>query len=172
VFDVERNAANGGSFRLAVCHENGPLASNENNIQALRQIERDMKLGTRYPFEAFKLRVDKLRTDLTNFIDRERSTGKTFYLYGASTKGNTLLQYCGLDASKIVAAAERNPEKWGCHTPGTRIRIISEQEARAAKPDYFLVLPWHFRDEFIQRESEFLKAGGRLVFPLPVLEVF
>ena len=82
-----------------------------------------MKLGTRYPFEAFKLRVDKLRTDLTNFIDRERSTGKTFYLYGASTKGNTLLQYCGLDASKIVAAAERNPEKWGCHTPGTGSRL-------------------------------------------------
>ena len=115
--------------------------------------------------------MDKLRDDLVNFINRERSDGKTFYLYGASTKGNTLLQYCTLDASKILAAAERNPEKWGCRTPGTGIPIISEEEARTAKPDYFLVMPWHFRNEFIQREAEFRRVGGKLVFPLPTLEV-
>ena len=104
-------------------------------------------------------------------VDRERAAEKTFYLYGASTKGNTLLQYCGLDSGKIVAAADRNPEKWDRRTPATAIPIISEEQARAARPDYFLVMPWHFRNEFVEREAAFRRSGGRLVFPLPTLEV-
>ena len=171
VFDVELNSANGGSFRVAVCHENGPYAADGGQVAGIRKQEAAMGLDTPAPYEAFKKRVDALRQELVDFIDRERAIGKTFYLYGASTKGNTLLQYCCIDGSKIVAAAERNSEKWGCRTPATGIPIISEEEARNAKPDYFLVMPWHFKDEFVQREAPFREMGGRLVFPLPVLEV-
>jgi len=89
------------------------------------------------------------------------------HVYGASTKGNTLLQYFGLDNSLIKSAAERNPDKWGRWTVGTHIPIASEEEARAAKPDYFLVLPWHFIEEFKQREAGFLEAGGRFILPAP-----
>ena len=171
VFDVELNACNGGSFRLAVCHDRSSYRSNDGQLSILHKLEADMALETRSPYDAFKHRVDGLRDSLTELVDRERAAGKTFCLYGASTKGNTLLQYCGLDAGKIVAAAERNPEKWDCRTPGTGIPIISEEKARAARPDYFLVMPWHFRNEFVKREAAFRRSGGRLVFPLPTLEV-
>jgi NDP-4-keto-2,6-dideoxyhexose 3-C-methyltransferase len=171
VFDVVLNWCNGGSFRLAVCHDDGPYADNEQALSQLRRREREMKLDESEPYRAFASRIAKLRSDLVAFVDKERGAGKRFYVYGASTKGNTLLQYCGLDATRIVAAAERNPEKYGCRTPGTGIPIISEMEARAAHPDYFLVLPWHFREEFVQREADFRSAGGKLIFPLPRLDV-
>lgn len=171
VFDVELNACNGGSFRLAVCHENAPYDDRLGHVQAMRSREAALNLDTSAPYEAFKSRIENLRNALMSFVHQEREAGKTFYLYGASTKGNTLLQYCGLDDNTVVAAAERNVEKFGCRTPGSGIPIISEEQARSAKPDYFLVLPWHFRDEFLVRESEFRKAGGKLVFPLPQLEV-
>ena len=87
--------------------------------------------------------------------------------YGASTKGNTMLQYFGLDHRLISAAAERNPDKWGKVTVGTRIPIVSEDEARHTKPDYFLVLPWHFLPEFREREKNYLVSGGKFIVPLP-----
>jgi NDP-4-keto-2,6-dideoxyhexose 3-C-methyltransferase len=171
VFDVELNACNGGSFRLAICRKDASHRAREDRIGPLRRLEEDMGLGTPAPYDAFQRRIEKIPDDLLTFIATEQARGKRFYLYGASTKGNTLLQYCKLDARKIIAAAERNPEKWGCRTPLTGIPILSESECRAAKPDYFLVLPWHFRDEFVEREAEFLEAGGKLIFPLPQFEV-
>jgi NDP-4-keto-2,6-dideoxyhexose 3-C-methyltransferase len=92
-------------------------------------------------------------------------------VYGASTKGNTMLQYFGLDHSMITAASERNADKWGMVTVGTRIPIVSEAEARAAKPDYFLVLPWHFIEEFKAREHEYLSTTGKFIVPLPHFEL-
>jgi len=171
IFHVELNACNGGSFRLALCHERAAYSHDQQQLDALRRHERDMRLDRAEPFGIFRQRVEDHRSALRTFVDTQAKAGKRIYLYGASTKGNVLLQYCGLDATKIIAAAERNPEKYGCRTPGSGIPIISEEEARAAKPDYFLVLPWHFRDEFVARETEFRKAGGKLVFPLPQLDV-
>ena len=95
------------------------------------------------------------------------SNGKKIYVYGASTRGNTLLQYYGLDSKSILAAAERNPDKWGKKTVGSKIPIISEKQARLDKPDYFFVLPWYFIDEFEIREKEYLQDGGRFLIPLP-----
>jgi hypothetical protein len=171
VFDVELNDANGGSFRLAVCHAESSFPDNKKALNALRQHEIDIALGELSTYKAFEKRVDNLRKELVQFIDGERAKGKRVFVYGASTKGNTLLQYCGLDSYRISAAAERNAEKWGCRTPGTGIPIISEEEARASKPDYFLVLPWHFRSGFIEREAVFLANGGKLIFPLPNIEI-
>ena len=108
---------------------------------------------------------------MVSFLKLQKEEGKTVYIYGASTKGNTLLQYCGIDKDLIVAAAERNPLKYGCRTPVTGIPIVSEEVMRKAKPDYLLVLPWHFRDEFVKREKDYLEAGGKLIFPLPSMTV-
>ncbi len=105
------------------------------------------------------------------FVRSEAAAGKRLYVYGASTKGNTLLQYYGLDTTLITAAAERNPDKWGKVTVGTRIPIVSEEEARAANPDYFLVLPWHFMREFGERERPYVERGGRFVVPLPEFRI-
>jgi NDP-4-keto-2,6-dideoxyhexose 3-C-methyltransferase len=111
--------------------------------------------------------VERIKGDVVGFVNQEVSRGKKVYVYGASTKGNTLLQYFGLDHRVLTAAAERNPDKWGMVTVGTRVPIVSEEEARRAKPDYFLVLPWHFMREFQEREREFLAGGGRFIAPMP-----
>ena len=116
---------------------------------------------------SFKERIDKNKKECVDFIKKVVSEGKKVYVYGASTKGNVILQYYGLDSSLITAAAERSPEKWGKYTIGTWIPIISEEQARLEKPDYFLVLPWAFFDEFSTRESKWLEGGGKFILPLP-----
>jgi len=97
--------------------------------------------------------------------------GRSIHVYGASTKGNTILQWCGIDNRIIDCAADRNPDKHGAITLGTDIPIVSEAESRARKPDYYLVLPWHFRDEFVERERETIARGAKLIFPLPAIEI-
>jgi hypothetical protein len=104
-------------------------------------------------------------------ISKLKGQGKTVFGYGASTKGNVILQYCNLGPDLIPFVAERNPEKYGKFTPGTLIPIISESDARSKNPDYFLALPWHFKDEFLLREKDHFSHGGKFIFPLPKLEV-
>ena len=171
LFDVQFNAINGGSARFYVCHADAPYEINEKNISQAVQREKTLRLDTLHPFESFRDGATKVRAELLNFLEIEVARGKVIHAYGASTKGNVLLQYCSVDNRLVQAAADRNPDKWGRRTPATNIPIISEDESRAAKPDYYLVLPWHFRDEFVKREAEFLKRGGKLVFPLPAFEV-
>jgi hypothetical protein len=161
------NKSNGGSFRIFVCHKSSPYIVNKKSINNLLDKENILESNGMMEFEQFKKRVNSMRENLVNFIKNEVNKGKKIYIYGASTKGNTLLQYYGLDNNLITAAADRNPEKWGRVTPNTRIPIISEDEARRNMPDYFLVLPWHFKDNFIERESDFLETGGHFIFPLP-----
>ncbi len=97
--------------------------------------------------------------------------GKKVIGYGASTKGNVLLQFCNVTTNEIAAIAEVNPDKFGAFTPGTHIPIVSEADARAMNPDYFLVLPWHFKEGILQREAKFLASGGRMIFPFPEIEI-
>ena len=106
-----------------------------------------------------------------DFFQAAKRKNKRILGYGASTKGNVILQFCNLTEKDISFIAEINKDKFRCYTPGTLIPIISEAEARAMKPDYFIVLPWHFKENIIEREKDYLKSGGRLFFPLPSLEV-
>lgn len=175
VIDAELNDVNGGSIRTYITHQDNtslkPLPGATKRLEALRQQETALRLDTLNPYQQFAQRVELVKQQVTEFIRHEVAHGKHVYVYGASTKGNTLLQYFGLDRTVIQAAAERNPDKWGKKTVATFIPIISEEQARAAKPDYFLVLPWHFLNEFIQREQEWLKAGGKFIVPLPQFRV-
>ncbi len=175
VFDVELNDVNGGSFRLYIKYTDDNLISPFRNaskrIASLRRKERQAGLDRKKIYQEFAKRVEKIERRATSFIKKEVMAGRVFFVYGASTKGNTLLQYFKLDRTLIKAAAERNPAKWGKKTVSTLIPIISEEEARRQNPDYFLVLPWHFRKEFIDREKDFLKSGGKMVFPLPKFEI-
>jgi hypothetical protein len=136
-------------------------------VAELRRKESALRLDSSRPYLDFAARVDRLKQEVSTFIREQVSRKKVVYVYGASTKGNTMLQYFGLDNSLVTAAAERNPDKWGKFTVGTRIPIVSEAEARAAKPDYFLVLPWHFLNEFKVREKEYLTSTGQFIVPLP-----
>ncbi|HEX2885737.1 class I SAM-dependent methyltransferase [Vineibacter terrae] len=171
VFDAVLTPCNGGSLRLALCHDGAGYRPRQRRLARLRQLEHTASRTSPSPYATFAAKVAKSRDDLLSFIGRKTRCDKRIFAYGASTKGNTLLQYCRLDRSVIAAAAERNPEKVGRRTPGTAIPIVSEETARQKRPDYFLVLPWQFRREFVARESAFRQAGGRLVFPLPTLEI-
>jgi len=174
VVDVELNKVNGGSFRTYIRHKGSavkPFDGAEQRVRKLREFEKGLELTKKGVYQQFAERVNKLKEQVVGFIRAETAKGKKVFVYGASTKGNTLLQYFGLNNKLIKAAAERNPDKWGKKTVGTLIPIISEEQARAEKPDYFLVLPWHFLKEFKEREKSFLQAGGRFIVPLPELTV-
>jgi hypothetical protein len=130
-----------------------------------------MGINTPRPYRDFEERVFRHGQDLVRLIQALNADGNTVLGYGASTKGNVLLQFCGLSSNEIKAIAEVNPDKFGCITPGTAIPIVSEAEALAMNPDYFLVLPWHFRDSIVRRERDYLNRGGKLIFPMPEIEI-
>jgi hypothetical protein len=137
----------------------------------MRQEEFDMELDTDKPYRFFQERVNIHREELLALLKKIRLEGKKVHIYGASTKGNTILQWCGIDNRLVEVAAERNPDKYGARTLGTDIPIVSEEESRKARPDYYLVLPWHFRSEFLEREKQLLAAGVGMIFPLPTIEI-
>lgn len=171
VIDVQMNAVNGGSFAVTAAHKGANLESNAPVIDWMLRQEERMGLNTTRPYLEFAERVKSHRDDLVELVRNLVGNGKTVVGYGASTKGNVILQYCGFTSSDISCIAEVNPDKFGCYTPGTLIPIVSEDEVRRMKPDYMLVLPWHFRDSIIRREANYLASGGNLIFPLPYIEV-
>ena len=175
IFDAELNESNGGSIRLYIAkngfatHQMTP--ERKLRLYQLRCKELNMHLDTMLPFDGFRTQVEKLRLDLLELLNTLVAQGKQVYGYGASTKGNVILQHLGVSKSVVTAIADRNPRKWGSSTAGTDIPIVSEADMRAAKPDVLLVLPWHFADEFLKREQDFLRAGGEMIFPLPNLRI-
>ncbi|WP_085066155.1 class I SAM-dependent methyltransferase [Catenuloplanes japonicus] len=164
------NGVNGGSICCFVTRSTEVAGRADDSVPALAERERRLRLDTDAPYDAFAARVRQRRDELVTLLHGLREDGRVVHIYGASTKGNTLLQFSGIDNTLIRYAAERNPDKFGARTLGTDIEIISEEQSRAARPDYYLVLPWHFRDEIVAREAATLAAGTRLIFPLPEIE--
>jgi SAM-dependent methyltransferase len=169
VIDIGLNDTNGGSFFVVAAKAGSPYPENTLLVQEMRDRERKAGIDGLGQYQNFRERVDRHRSDLLSVLSDLRDQGKKVLGYGASTKGNVTLQYCGLTARELPFIAEVNPDKFGCVTPGTHIPIISEKEARAMNPDVFLVLPWHFRQGIIEREADFLASGGKLLFPLPAI---
>ena len=171
VLDVQMNAVNGGSFAVTAGHKNTSRKANRAVIDWLLSQEDRMGLATPRPYREFEERVFRHREDLRRLLRALRDDGKRIIGYGASTKGNVVLQYCGIGADLVEAIAEVNPDKFGHVTPGTHIPIVSEADALKMKPDYYLVLPWHFKDNILQREQKFLADGGKMIFPFPEIEI-
>jgi hypothetical protein len=172
VADVQMNNINGGSFAVsAVKQENRSIARNRAIVDWILEQEDRMGLRTPRPYRQFEELVYRHREDLRRLIAALNADGKKVFGYGASTKGNVLLQFCGFTAKDIVAIAEVNSDKFGRVTPGSHIPIISEAEARAQQPDYFLVLPWHFKEGILRREQEYISRGGKFIFPFPEIEI-
>ena len=172
VGDIQLNDINGGSFRVVVQHKEKSFDNNSlEHITELREKEKNLNLHTAQPFDDFIKKINDEKDKLVTFIKNEVLAGKTVHCYGASTKGNTLLQFYNLDKKLIQFIADRNPDKWGRRTIGTDISIISEEESHSMNPDYFLILPWHFIKEFKERETNYLKNGGKLIVPLPQFKI-
>lgn len=171
VLDVQMNSINGGSFAVTACKNSSLLKSNTPIIEWMLKQEDDMGLDTPKPYRDFEERVFKHRKNLLDLIEALTADGKKIIGYGASTKGNVLLQFCGITSKHIPFIAEVNEQKFGSFTPGTNIPIISEKEARKMNPDYFFVLPWHFKNSILDRETAFIEQGGKFIFPLPEIEI-
>jgi SAM-dependent methyltransferase len=180
IMDCQLNDVNGGSFRIYAMKD--VADKTKFGAQPYRDVckfrvdsilahERETKVNTPEVWNDFFVKIENLKAQTLDFLKKAKEEGKTVWGYGASTKGNTLLQYFGIDETVVDAIAERSPYKFGLRTIGTNIPIKSEDEMRDAKPDYLLVLPWHFRAEFILREKSYLDGGGKFVFPCPVFDI-
>ena len=173
VVRAELNGINGGSLRLFIRRTArfGPREGDVDSLQRLRIREFEMALDAPEPYEHFAASTERVRAELAAVCRELVDAGKTIHIYGASTKGNTILQYAGIDRTLVPYAADRNPDKHGSETIGTNIPIISEERSREMRPDYYLALPWHFMDEFLDREQEFLDRGGQFIVPMPTVRI-
>jgi hypothetical protein len=169
--DVRMNNVNGGSFAVTAVRRNDARRGSERVLDWTSQQEENMGLTTPRPYRDFEERVFRHRADLRALLEALAADGKKVVGYGASTKGNVVLQFCGIGPELVSCIAEVNEDKFGAFTPGTGIPIVSEAEARAMEPDYFLVLPWHFREGIVRREAQYLANGGRMIFPFPEIEI-
>ena len=171
IIDIQFNDINGGSFAVTAAKKTTSLKSNQVVIDWLLRQEEKMGLDTIKPYKDFEYGVHDHKKNLRDIVCSLNADGKKIIGYGASTKGNILLQFCGLTEKEIPYIAEVNQDKFGCFTPGTNIPIISEEEARKMEPDYFFVLPWHFKSGILQREREFISNGGKFLVPLPEIQI-
>ena len=180
VVDCQLNDVNGGSFRIYIKKKKSDVTTFATapyrdvcnvRVESLIKWEKGLKLDKEEIWLDFFNRIEALKKETVDFIKTEKAKGKVICGYGASTKGNTLLQYFGLDNTLIDAIAERSHYKFGLKTIGTNIPILSEEDVRAMNPDYMLVLPWHFIAEFVKREDEFLSKGGKFIVPCPNFQI-
>ena len=167
MFDVEMNEMNGSSFRPFVARQ----GSHPQTERLCRAVEEEKQVLTDALFSRFVLNVRTASTALREFLSLAHQAGKSVYGYGASTKGQVVMQYCGLTPDHLSAIAERNPRKYNLLTPGSGVAICSEQAMREAKPDYLLIFPWYFLDEFVTREQDLLVGGTKMVVPLPFFRI-
>lgn len=172
IIDIDRNEVNGGSYRVYAGLKDGNPPHIPGAKVRMEKFRSDEEaLASRKVHMEFFRRMEENKRQCVDFIKSEVQNGKRVWVYGASTKGNTILQYYGLDHRWIEGASERSTEKWGKFTVGTGIPIYSEEEARRAQPDYFLVLPYAFFNEFYEREKEWRNRGGTFLVPLPNFRV-
>ena len=172
IAEVTTNSVNGGSFAVSVVKKGNKTVKRDRSVfEWMLNMEYRNNFHTREPYDAFDYDIYLHQRSLFDLITKLKNDGKTIYGYGASTKGNVLLQACRFTSDHITAIAEVNEDKFGCYTPGTHIPILSEKEVMARRPDYMLVLPWHFRDGILRRETEYLAKGGKFIFPCPHIEV-
>ena len=171
VFDIKSNDINGASKQYYVCHVNSKYKDNLHVINKILNLENKLELSNESTFKNFFKNIDSSKKKLVTLLRKLKKLGKKTHCYGASTKGNVLLQYYNINNKLIDYVAERNKNKYNLLTPGSDIRIISEVRSRFYNPDYYLVLPWHFKKEILAREKDIRKKGTKFIFPLPDLEI-
>jgi hypothetical protein len=172
IFNQEYNTINGGSSAYYICHDQAKYNFNQKKLIKILKEEKKLGLSNFSTFINFKKKIDIIKLKLNLILKRlVNKNNKTIHAYGASTKGNVLLQYFKINNKILSYVAERNPNKYNLYTPGSNIKIISEKKSRSLKPDYYLVLPWHFREEILKREFLVRKKGTKFIFPLPQVEI-
>ena len=172
IIDIKSNEINGSSKQFHIAHKKSSYKQNKKVINSTLKSEKKMKLDSVKTLQKFFKEINIIKSKLLKLLSLIKRNKKSIHAYGASTKGNVLLQYFGIGRNFIDFVAERNPNKFNLYTPGTAIKIVSERISRKMKPDYYLVLPWHFKNEILKRERKIMKAGSRFIFPLPKLKIY
>lgn len=170
IFDHYYNDTNGGSSSYYICHDNAKFKTSKKITMILKN-EKSVRINSPKTYKNFKKRIDKIKKNLTDLLKKLKTQNKKIHGYGASTKGNVLLQYFNINNKFLDCISDRNPKKDNCYTPGTNIKILTEAKSRSLKPDYYLVLPWHFKSEILKREKNIRRKGTRFIFPLPKLKI-
>lgn len=168
IIDIQLNDVNGGSFALTLSKKKSP---NNKIVEWLLNQESKDNINNITTFKKFFLEINKQKKNLKDLLKNLIDMKKKIYGYGASTKGNVILQFSNIDSKLLPLIGEVNPFKFNRYTPGTKIKIVSESVIKKSKPDYLLVLPWHFKDFIIKKEKKYLDSGGKLIFPLPQIEI-
>ncbi len=171
IIDIKFNEINGGSFALSVAKRNSPLLSNKKKISKILSKEKVKKINSTQIYINFYKRISAEKIKLINLLKKIKKNKKIVIGYGASTKGNVILQFCKINSDLINFICEVNKDKNNCYTPGSNIKIISEDNAKKIKPDYYFVLPWHFKKFIVQKEKKLIKNGTKFIFPLPRLRI-
>jgi NDP-4-keto-2,6-dideoxyhexose 3-C-methyltransferase len=171
LIDLTSNDSNGSSLRFVMARSESSRSPKYDNIARAKAAQSAFDLKNASVWRKFREDVEAHRKKLSEIVQGYAKRGKVVLGFGASTKGNVILQYCGIDSKTMPAIVDRDPNKVGLETPGTRIPIVSEEAAAALAPDIYVVFPWHFRDEIVRREAKFLEAGGGLLFILPRMEL-
>lgn len=171
ILDVEFNNANGGSFSISACHLDASFKSNTELISQILDEEKQKGFAGTQLYEDFASNTKLHKEQLCKFIKNLIGDGAKIHIYGASTKGNVILQYCGFTKKDFEFVAEVNEDKFGRTTPGTKIPIISEQQSKAMNPTHYLVMPWHFKENILKREYDYILSGGKFIFPLPEIHI-
>ena len=170
LFKVSKNDINGGSIRCYVTHEENYLYNKSKDLKFIEKLinkERSIGIDKIEYYNSFSQNIKKIKKNLKKKITKLIKNNKKIYILGASTKGNTILQYLDIDSKMIQYAIERNKDKIGAETIGSKIKIIGESILKKNPPEFMLVLPWHFKKEILKREKNYIKNGGTLIFPLP-----
>jgi hypothetical protein len=172
VFDLKRNNINGGSTQYFICKKSSMFQNNYKNINKILKEEKIYRLENKKTFKDFFKKINSIKKKTIQLLDSIVLKNKIVHGYGASTKGNVLLQYFNINQNYMKFIADRNPKKYNCYTPGSKIKIISEKKSRKLLPDYYFVLPWHFKKEILKREIKIRKKGCKFIFPLPNLKIY
>jgi 2-polyprenyl-3-methyl-5-hydroxy-6-metoxy-1,4-benzoquinol methylase len=172
VFDLKRNNINGGSTQYFICKKNSKYKTNYKIINKTLNEEQKFRLESKKTFLSFFKKINNIKSKTIKYLDSIILKNKKIHGYGASTKGNVLLQYFNINEKYIKFIADRNPKKHNHYTPGTKIKIISEKKSRKLSPDYYFALPWHFKEEILKRENKIRTKGCKFIFPLPNLKIY
>ena len=171
IIDIEFNDINGGSFALTVAKKKSKIKESKMIVKWLLNKEKNLKINEIETFKEFYKKCLQQKYEINSLLKNLKRMNKKVYGYGASTKGNVILQFCNINRSKIRFIGEVNKYKYNKITPGSKIDIISEKKLRQLKPDYLLVLPWHFKNFILNKEKEYLKSGVKFIFPLPEIQI-
>ena len=171
IVDIEFNETNGGSFSITVAKPEFPLPETP-SLKKLLIEEENKSLNTSRPYDEFRKKVFEFKIQIRELLNKIHDEKGVVVGYGASTKGNVILQFADITSKDIPYIGEVNADKFGCYTPGTLIPIISEEEAREMNPDYFFIFPWHFKEFILEKEKTKRNKKTALLFPLPSIETF